>query len=84
MDKKSTLTKPLTCVGESAEAKVFYPNIGKLDPKTVSCHFIGYPDRHTKFMETRHAVFLEDEMMRRSMVAREIDLEEKRVYAPTR
>ena len=34
-------------------------------------------------METRHAVFLEDEKMRESMVAREIDLEVKRVYAPT-
>jgi len=77
-----------------AEAKVFYPNIRKLYPKTVSCHFIEYPkklkgfrfycpDRHTKFIETRHAVFLEDEMMKGSMVAREIDLEEKRVYAPT-
>jgi hypothetical protein len=30
----------------------------------------------------RHAVFLEDELMRRSMVARKIDLEEKRVHAP--
>jgi hypothetical protein len=41
-----------------AEAKVFNSNIGKLDPKTVSCHFIGYtkklkgfrfycPDRYT-------------------------------------
>ena len=80
--------------GSPAEAKVFNPNLGKLDPKTVSCHFIGYPekskgyrfycpDRYTKFVETRHAVFLEDEMMRGSMVAREIDLEEKRVYAPT-
>ena len=80
--------------GSPAEAKVFNPNIGKLDPKIVSCHFIGYPkkskgfhfycpDRHIKFVETRHAVFLEDEMMRGSMVAREIDLDEKRVYAPT-
>jgi hypothetical protein len=75
-----------------AEAKVFNPNIGKLDPKTVSCHFIGYPKkskgfqlycpkRHTKFVEIRHAVFLEDEMMRESVVAQKIDLEEKRVYA---
>ena len=31
----------------------------------------------------RHAVFLEDEMMRGSMVAQEINLEEKWVYAPT-
>ena len=34
-------------------------------------------------METRHAVFLEDEKMRGSMVAREIVLEVKRVYAST-
>src|SRR6266540_1228511 len=77
--------------GCPAEAKVFNPSIGKLDPKTVSCHFIGYPDkskgfhfycpnRHTKFVETRHAVFLEDGMIRGSMVSREISLEEKRVH----
>jgi hypothetical protein len=30
----------------------------------------------------RHAVFLEDELMRGSMVAWKIDLEEKRVHAP--
>jgi hypothetical protein len=68
--------------GYPAEAKVFNPNIGKLDFKTVSCHFIGYldklkgyhfycPDRHTKFVETRHAMFLEDGQG--SMVAREIN-----------
>jgi hypothetical protein len=83
------------CVWRSpAEAKVFNPNIGKLDPKIVSCHFIGYPekskgfcfycsDRYTKFVETRHTVILEDEMMRGSTVARKIDLKEKRVYVPT-
>jgi hypothetical protein len=70
------------------------PNIRKLDSKTVSCHFIGCPkklkgfrfycpNRYTKFVETRHVVFLEDEMMRESMVAREIILEEKRVCVPT-
>jgi hypothetical protein len=86
--------KHLRVWGSPAEAKVFNPNIGKLDPKTVSCHFIGYPekskgfrfycpDRYTKFVETRHAIFLEDEMMRGSMVAREIVLEEKRVCVPT-
>jgi hypothetical protein len=26
----------------SAEAKIFNPQIGILDPKTISCHFIGY------------------------------------------
>jgi hypothetical protein len=59
----------------------------------VSYHFIGYPerlkgfrfycpDRHTKFVEMRHAVFLEDEMVRGSRIPREIALEEKRVCAP--
>jgi hypothetical protein len=27
-----------------AEAKLFNPSIEKLDPKTVNCHFIGYPE----------------------------------------
>ena len=80
--------------GCPAEAKVFNTNIGKLDSKTVSCHFVGYPkkskcyrfycsDRQIKFVETRHAVFLEDNMIRGSMVAREISLQEKRVHVPT-
>jgi hypothetical protein len=83
------------CVwGCLAKVKVFNPNIGKLDSKTVSCHFIDYPekskvyrfycpDRHTEFIETRHAVFLEEELIRGSMVAQEINLEEKRVHVPT-
>ena len=95
--------------GCSAEAKVFNPNIGKLDSKTVSCYFIGYPekskgyrfycpDRQTKFVETRHAVFFwqTNEVCRNktccvlggwydqgSMVAQEINFEEKWVYVPT-
>ena len=81
-------------MGCPAEAKVFNPNIRKLDFKTASCRFIGYPDkskgyhfycldRHTKFVEIRHAVFLKDDMVRESMVAQEINFEEKRVYVPT-
>jgi hypothetical protein len=31
----------------------------------------------------RHVIFLEDEMMRGSIVPREISLKEKRVYVPT-
>jgi hypothetical protein len=61
--------------GSPAEAKVFNPNIRKLDPKIVSCHFICHlekfkgfhfycPNRHTKFVETIHVVFLEDEMIK--------------------
>jgi hypothetical protein len=80
--------------GCPAEAKIFNQNADKLEPKTVSCHFIGYPekskgfhfycpDRHIKYVEMRHAIFLENEMMRGSTVAREISLEEKRVYVLT-
>ena len=80
--------------GCPAEAKVFNPKIEKLDFKTVNYHFIGYldkskgyrfyySDRHTKFVEIRHAVFLEDDMVKGGMVAREINFEEKRVYVPT-
>jgi hypothetical protein len=29
--------------GCPAEAKIFNPQLGKLDPKTISYHFIGYP-----------------------------------------
>ena len=38
--------------GSPAEAKVFNPNIGKLDPKTMSCHFIGYPEKSKGFVST--------------------------------
>jgi transposase InsO family protein len=31
--------------GCPTEAKIFNPQPGKLDPKTISCHFIGYPDK---------------------------------------
>jgi hypothetical protein len=66
-----------------AEAKLFNPSIEKLDPKIVCCHFIGYLDkskgfrfycldRYIKIIETRHTIFLENEVIRGSMVPREI------------
>jgi hypothetical protein len=69
--------------GYPTEAKLFNTSIGKLDPNTVICHFIGYPDkskgfhfycpdRYIKIVEIRHTVFLEDEVIRRSTVPREI------------
>lgn len=79
--------------GFPPKASIFNPVMGKLDPKIVSCHFIGYPhklkacqfycpNQATKFFETRHTVFLENYMMRGSMTPREIILEEKREYVP--
>jgi hypothetical protein len=75
--------------GCTAEANIFNPNVGKLESKTVSYHFFGYPekskgfrfhcpDRHTMFVEMRHVIFLEDKMMRGSTVPQEISIEEKR------
>jgi hypothetical protein len=69
--------------GCPAKAKLFNPSIGKLDPKTVCCHFIGYPnksngfhfycpDRYIKIVEMRHAIFLKDEVIKGSTVPREI------------
>jgi hypothetical protein len=65
--------------GYLAEAKLFNPSIRKLDPKTISFHFIGYPDklkgfyfycpdRYIKIVETRDDVFLDDEAIRGSTV----------------
>jgi hypothetical protein len=82
IDRKPTLNY-LHVWSCPAEAKLFNPSIEKLDPKTVSCHFIGYPDkskgfrfycpnRYIKIMEIRHTVFLEDEVIRGSTVSREI------------
>jgi hypothetical protein len=76
-------------------AKVFNSNIGKLDSKIVNCYFIGYPkkskayrfyypDIHAKFVETKHTVFLAEELIWRSMVVREINLEESRYMCPLR
>jgi transposase InsO family protein len=31
--------------GCHAEARIYNPNLNKLDSKTVSCYFIGYPDK---------------------------------------
>jgi hypothetical protein len=80
--------------GCPAEARIFNSSIGKLDHKTVSCHFIDYPDkskgfwfychdRYIKMVETRHVVFLDDDVIKVSTVPREIRLEEKRVCVPT-
>ena len=79
--------------GCPAEAKLFDPQQKKLDSKTISCHFIGYPEkskgyilycpgRHTKFVETRQAVFLEDSGVSGSFPRREVSLEELRVELP--
>ncbi|KAK2965851.1 hypothetical protein RJ640_027138 [Escallonia rubra] len=69
------------------EAKVYNPHTKKLDPKTISYHFIGYPERSkgfrfycpshtTRIVETRHAVFFENAEYSGSYTPRIINLEE--------
>jgi hypothetical protein len=54
-------------MGCLVEVKIFNPQHGKSDPKTISCHFIEYtkkskgyqfccPKHTTKFVDTRHRV----------------------------
>lgn len=73
--------------GCSVEAKLFDPLQKKLDPKTISCHFIGYlnkskiywfycPSWFTMFVETRQAIFLENAGISGRFPRREISLEE--------
>jgi hypothetical protein len=92
-DRKPTLNY-LHVWGCLTEAKLFNPSIEKLSPKTISYHFIGYPDkskrlcfycpdRYIKIVKTRHTVFLKDEVIRGSTVPREVRLEEKWVYVPS-
>jgi hypothetical protein len=76
-----------------AEAKLFNPSIEKLDPKIVSCHFIGYPDkskgfrfycpdRYIKIVETRQIIFLEDEVIRGARYLERYDLRRSRSVCP--
>ena len=71
MGRKPTLNY-LHVWGCLAEAKNFNTQINKLDSKTISSNFIGYPKKSKgfrfcfhgqgfKIVETRHAVFLENE-----------------------
>ena len=83
--------KYLRIWGCQAQAKIFNPQIKKLNSKTISCHFIGYPDRSkgfrfycpsytTRIVETRRAEFLENGDLSGSSEPRKIDLEENRIY----
>ncbi|GJZ46447.1 putative RNA-directed DNA polymerase [Tanacetum coccineum] len=76
-----------------AEAKLYNPQSRKLDLKTISCFFIGYPERSkgyrfycpshsTRIVETRHAEFLETANNSGSGSFRRIELQEARDETP--
>ena len=79
--------------GCPAEAKLYNPQSRKLDLKTISRFFIGYPEHSkgyrfycpshtTRIVETRHAEFLENSNISGSGVSRSINLQETREVTP--
>ncbi|GKB73974.1 putative RNA-directed DNA polymerase [Tanacetum coccineum] len=78
--------------GCPAEAKIFNPQTKKLDSRTISCYFIGYPERSkgyrfycpnhtTRIVKTRDAEFLKNGEISGSG-ERSIYLNEKLIDAP--
>ncbi|KAM1015922.1 hypothetical protein ACFX2A_046661 [Malus domestica] len=74
--------------GCKSEARFYNPNERKLDSRTQSCYFIGYPEKskgyrfyipqhHTRIQETHNAVFLEDQdvtdLSRENFIFKEMD-----------
>ena len=80
----------------SSEVKVFNPQERKLDPRTVTGYFIGYPERSkgyrfycpnhtTRIVESNNAKFLENHQNSGSCGIRKINYEEVRdVILPNR
>ena len=76
--------------GCPAEVRPYRPNERKLDSRTVSCYFVGYPERSKgykfydpssrSFFETGNAKFIEDSG---STQVKEVIFEEEYVNAPT-
>ena len=76
--------------GCPAEARPYKPNERKLDSMTVSCYFVGYPERSKgykfydpssrSFFETGNATFIEDSG---STQVKEVIFQEEYVNAPT-
>ncbi|CAL9021612.1 unnamed protein product, partial [Prunus brigantina] len=71
-NKRKPSLNHLKVWGCKAEAKLYNPVEKKLDSRTVSCFFIGYPEgskgyrfycpkNTTRFVETQRAVFMENE-----------------------
>ena len=76
--------------GCPAEARIYYPHEKKLDSRTISRYFIGYPDKSkgyrfycpnhsVRIVETGNARFLENGEISGSNEPRKVDVEEIRV-----
>ena len=92
-DRKPSL-RHLHIWGCPAEARIFNPQEKKLDSRTISGYFIGYPDKSkgykfycpnhsTRIVETGNARFLENGEISGSEKTRVVNFEEIRVDVPT-
>jgi hypothetical protein len=72
-----------------SEVRIYNPREKKLDPRTISGHFIGYaekskgyrfycPSLKTRIVESRNAKFLEDHLIRGSDQFKDITSERER------
>ncbi|RVW63464.1 Retrovirus-related Pol polyprotein from transposon TNT 1-94 [Vitis vinifera] len=79
--------------GCPAEARIYNPHEKKLDSRTISGYFIGYPDKSkgyrfycpnhsVRIVETGNARFLENGEINGSNEPRKVDIEEIRVDIP--
>jgi transposase InsO family protein len=89
-NKRKPSLNHLKVWGCKAEAKLYNPMEKKLDSKTTSCYFVGYPERTkgyrfyspghtTRFVETGRAVFIETD----GEVTEERDLDFEEVIETT-
>ena len=79
--------------GCAAEVRPYNPQMRKLDPRTISGHFIGYSERSrgyrfycpthsTRVVESNRAVFFEDDLDFQSAQPRNFVFEEEHVLVP--
>ena len=73
--------------GCQAEVRIYNPHEKKLDSMTISCYFIGYPERSigyrfycpnhsTRIVESGNARFIENGSVSRSVGARDVEIRE--------
>lgn len=79
--------------GCQAEVRIYNPHEKKLDPRTTSGHFIGYPEKSKGFIfycpshnprivETGNARFIENAEVSGSLEPRNVEIQEVRVQVP--
>ena len=90
--RKPSLRQP-ACLGCHAEIRFYNPQESKLDTKTISGYFIGYPEKSkeyrfyclnhtTRIIETGNAIFIENGEVSGSEIPRKVEIQEVRVQIP--